>query len=92
MEPGLKLICTSDGMAQKTKDIFMICCIYTSNNFVNGVSIKTSRFNHSYKPNAVTMQMVNGLRQVRAISNIKSRGDLVERNTQLFGYVNILSL
>ena len=57
---------------QKTKEIFMICCIYTSNNFVNGVSIKTSRFNHSCKPNAVTMQMVNGLRQVRAISNIKS--------------------
>jgi len=57
---------------QKTKEIFMICCIYTSNNFVNGVSIKTSRFNHSCKPNAVTMQMVNGLHQVRAISKIKS--------------------
>ena len=64
---------------QKAKEILKICLIYSSNNFVdgddglgNGVRIKTSRFNHSCKPNAVTMQMVNGLHQVRAISKIKS--------------------
>ena len=38
----------------------------------NGVRIKTSRFNHSCKPNAITIRMVNDLFQVRAISNIKS--------------------
>ena len=64
---------------QKTKEIFKICNIYLSNSFRatsdgvgNGVRIKTSRFNHSCKPNAVSMPMVNDLHQVRAISNIKS--------------------
>lgn len=65
---------------QKAKEILKICCIYSSNNFVdvdsdglgNGVRIKTSRFNHSCKFNAVTIRMVNDLFQVRAISNIKS--------------------
>ena len=64
---------------QKAKEILKICCIYFSNRFVegddglgNGVRIKTSRFNHSCQPNAVTIRMVNGLPQVRAIRNIKS--------------------
>jgi hypothetical protein len=65
---------------KKAKEILKICCIYTSNRFVdvdsdglgNGVRIKTSRFNHSCKPNAVTIRMVNDLFQVRAISKIKS--------------------
>ena len=65
---------------QKAKEIFKICCIYLSNRFVygdsdglgKGVSIKTSRFNHSCKPNAVAIRMVNDLFQVRAISKIKS--------------------
>ena len=59
-----------------------ICNIYSSNGWFlgplfsdgvgNGVRIKTSRFNHSCKPNAVTIRIVNDLFQVRAISNIKS--------------------
>ena len=63
---------------QKAKEILKICCIYESNKFGdgnsdgNGVRIKTSRFNHSCKPNAVTIRMVNDLYQVRAISKIKS--------------------
>ena len=64
---------------RKTKEILKICNIYLSNSFKatsdgvgNGVRIKTSRFNHSCKPNAVSMPMVNDLHQVRAISNIKS--------------------
>ena len=63
---------------QKTKEILKICNIYLSNSFATsdgvdiGVRIKTSRFNHSCQPNAVTVQMINGLHQLRAISNIKS--------------------
>ena len=65
---------------QKAKKIIKICLIYSSNRFEdgnsdglgNGVRIKTSRFNHSCKPNAVTIRMVNDLYQVRAISKIKS--------------------
>ena len=65
---------------QRVKEILKIYLIYLSNRFEdgnsdglgNGVRIKTSRFNHSCKPNAITIRMVNDLFQVRAISNIKS--------------------
>ena len=68
---------------QKREEILKICCIYSSNRYLdgnsdglgNGVRIKTSRFNHSCKPNAITIRMVNNLFHVRAISNIKLGSD-----------------
>ena len=53
---------------EKAKDIFKICCIYSSNSFVDGsLRIKLSRFNHSCQANAA---LIDG--QVRAIGNIKA--------------------
>ena len=58
--------------SEKAKTILKICCIYSSNNFENGLKIKTSRFNHSCQPNADSIQMLNNQYQVRAIGNIKA--------------------
>ena len=53
---------------EKAKEIFKICCIYSSNSFVDGsLRIKLSRFNHSCQANAA---LIDG--QVRAIGNIKA--------------------
>jgi len=75
----------SDGMIrirseydQKKADeilkINKIIDIYAKNNFQNGLSIKTSRLNHSCKPNAVnSANAVNSeFNEVRAICNIKA--------------------
>ena len=54
-------------------EINKIVGIYAGNNFRNGLSIKTSRLNHSCKPNAVNSYAVNSeFNEVRAICNIKA--------------------
>ena len=65
--------------SEKAKTILKICCIYSTNNFENGLKIKTSRFNHSCHPNADSIQMFNGQYQVRAIGNIKA-GEEISTN------------
>lgn len=56
--------------SEKAKEIFKICCIYSSNSFADGsLGIKSSRFNHSCQANAVE---TNGQHQFRAIGNIKA--------------------
>ena len=57
---------------EKAEEILKICCIYSTNDFPSGVMIKTSRFNHSCKPNAIPIIMLNGEHQVRAIAKIKT--------------------
>ena len=57
---------------EKAKEIFKICCIYSSNSFVDGsLRIKLSRFNHSCQANAALIEN-DGQHQVRAIGNIKA--------------------
>ena len=67
---------------EKAKEIFKIYCIFLSNmrstNYSlanqseSGLMIKTSRFQHSCKPNAISMIKADDLGQIRAISNIKA--------------------
>ena len=62
---------------EKAEEIFNICCIYLSNRrsvdqSESGLMIKTSRFKHSCKPNAISMIKADDLFQIRAISNIKA--------------------
>merc|ERR1719483_266291 len=62
---------------EKAEEIFKICCIYLSNRrsanqSESGLMIKTSRFKHSCKPNAISMIKGDDLYQIRAISNIKA--------------------
>ena len=57
--------------SEKAEQILKICCIFTTNNFADGLQIKSSRFNHSCEPNAAIIIMLNGS-QIRAISNIKA--------------------
>jgi len=57
---------------EKAKEIFKICCIYSSNSFADGsLRIKSSRFNHSCQANAALIEN-DGQHQVRAIGNIKA--------------------
>ena len=59
--------------ADEILQINKIISIYVRNNFRNGLSIKTSRLNHSCKPNAVNSYAVNSeFNEVRAICNIKA--------------------
>ena len=60
--------------ADEILKINKIIDIYAKNNFQNGLSIKTSRLNHSCKPNAVnSANAVNSeFNEVRAIRNIKA--------------------
>merc|ERR550534_1726806 len=67
---------------EKAEEIFKICCIFLSNRRSAGfriadqsqssLMIKTSRFRHSCKPNAIAMIKADDLFQIRAISNIKA--------------------
>ena len=66
MEYDQKELKEADEMINKIIDI------YTGNNFQNGLSIKTSRLNHSCKPNAINSNAVNSeFNEVWAICNIK---------------------
>ena len=67
MEYDQKELKEADEMINKIIDI------YTGNNFQNGLSIKTSRLNHSCKPNAINSNAVNSeFNEVWAICNIKA--------------------
>ena len=55
---------------EKVEKILKIYKIYKSNYFNDGLTIKTSRFNHSCKPNAIACSELNGQNQVLAISDI----------------------
>ena len=67
---------------EKAEEIFKICCIFLGNRrstgfriadqSESGLMIKTSRFRHSCKPNAISMIKTDDLFQIRAISNIKA--------------------
>ena len=64
--------------------------IYIRNNFQNGLSIKTSRLNHSCKPNAINSNVANSeFNEVRAICNIKAGQEITisykEGDGGLFG-------
>ena len=56
---------------EKAEEILKVCGIFFGNNFMNGVCIKVSRFNHSCQPNAGFFKR-NGQNQLRAIGNIKA--------------------
>ena len=62
----LGLIHTMDCDGKKALEILKIIGTYVGNNFETGLYIQISRFNHSFKPNAV-----NSKRQ--AIENINQR-------------------
>ena len=47
-----------EGDPECAKKILKIYNIYSSNSFMSGVRIKTSRFNHSCQPNATTGKMI----------------------------------
>ena len=51
--------------SKKAEELLKIVCIYRTNAFNNGLSIKTSRFNHSCQPNAARTD------EIRAISDIE---------------------
>jgi len=78
---------------KKADEIVMInkiIGIYIRNNFQNGLSIKTSRLNHSCKPNAINSNAVNSeFNEVRAICNIKAGQEITisykEGDGGLFG-------
>ena len=67
---------------ERAEEIFKIYCIFLSNMRSAGfriadqsessLMIKTSRFRHSCKPNAISMIKADDLGQIRAISNIKA--------------------
>jgi len=62
---------------EKAEEIFKIYCIFLSNRrsadqSESSLMIKTSRFKHSCKPNAISMIKADDLVQIRAISNIKA--------------------
>ena len=74
--------------ADEIDKINKIIGIYIGNNFLNGLSIKTSRLNHSCKPNAVNSHAVNSeFNEVWAISNIKAGQEITTsyKEDGLFG-------
>jgi len=72
---------------EKAEKILKICSIFGTNYFSDGVAIKTSRFNHSCKPNATALKMANGQNQIRAIKDIKAGEEI---NICYLGGFNIL--
>jgi len=72
---------------EKAEKILKICNIFGTNNFSDGVAIKTARFNHSCKPNATALIMANGQNQIRAIKDIKAGEEI---NICYLGGFNIL--
>ena len=69
----IRMINTVENDRKKADKILKIIGIYCANNFRNGLSIKTSRLNHSCKPNAVNSDAVNSeFNKVWAICNIKA--------------------
>jgi len=69
MEARIRL--TFGHEAKKVERILKIYNIYESNCFDDGLSIKTSRFNHSCQPNAAFVVMEFDQDEIRAISDIK---------------------
>ena len=62
---------------EKAEEIFKIYCIFLTNRrsadqSESKMMIKTSRFRHSCKPNAISMIKTDDLFQIRAIENIKA--------------------
>jgi len=63
----------------EAEKILQIYEIYRTNSFGEGVKIKTSRFNHSCKPNAnsfVPIPNLTGTAEVRAIKDIKTNEEI----------------
>ena len=70
---------------EKAEEIFQIWAIYSTNSFPSGLHIKTSRINHSCEENAISIIMLNGEHQIRAISNIKAGKEIyLNYNRDLF--------
>ena len=70
---------------EKAEEIFQIWAIYSTNSFPSGLHIKTSRINHSCEENAISIIMLNGEHQIRAISNIKAGKEIcINYNRDLF--------
>ena len=74
----LRTINTMEYDREKANEILKIIGIYAGNNFMNGLSIKTSRLNHSCKPNAVNAKF-DEFNEVRAICNIKAGQEITIR-------------
>jgi len=73
-------------MSNGDESMAKIFKILTTNIFANGLGIKSSRFNHSCQPNAVSVIMSQGHDEIVAISKIKAGQEItISYQNRFFG-------
>ena len=79
IQASKSIIRNMDSDPIESEKILQIYEIYRTNGFSEGVKIKTSRFNHSCRPNAnsfVMLPNITGLAEIRAITDIKANDEI----------------